>query len=106
MSGLGKVDNRICIVLEWNPEEATLLQDRPLLHRQSHLNGTWETQNHQTFCMINLSLLHLNIASETPNHQLLEPRDRSHDVSVYETCACVIHTNLISYIIVAIVISH
>ena len=27
------------------------------------------------------------------------PRDRSHDVSVYETCACVI-INLLSYIIV------
>ena len=32
------------------------------------------------------------------------PRDRNHGVSVYETCACVIHTNLLSYII--IVISH
>ena len=29
VSGLGKVDNRICIVLEWTPEEASLLQDRP-----------------------------------------------------------------------------
>ena len=28
VSGLGKVDNRICIVLEWTPEEASLLQDR------------------------------------------------------------------------------
>ena len=25
VSGLGKVDNRICIVLEWTPEEASLL---------------------------------------------------------------------------------
>ena len=31
VSGLGKVDNRICIVLEWTPEEASLLQDRPSL---------------------------------------------------------------------------
>ena len=30
------------------------------------------------------------------------PRDRSHDVSVYETCACVIHTNLPSYVIIVI----
>ena len=47
------------------------------------------------------------LASETPNHHLLGtrgPRDRNHGVSVYETCACVIHTNLLSYII--IVISH
>ena len=28
VSELGKVDNRICIVLEWTPEEASLLQDR------------------------------------------------------------------------------
>ena len=31
VSGLGKVDNRICMVLEWTPEEASLLQDRPSL---------------------------------------------------------------------------
>ena len=49
-----KVDNRICIVLEWTPE-ASLLQDRPSLavccSVSLHLKGTWETQNHQKFCM-------------------------------------------------------
>ena len=58
-----------------------------------HLKGTWETQNHQTFCMRLVSFtlliyscmfiiietlhdqsLHLKIASETPNHQLLGTR--------------------------------
>ena len=39
VSGLGKVDNRICIVLEC-PEEASLLQDQPsLLQRQSTSQG-------------------------------------------------------------------
>ena len=42
-----------------------------------------------------VTLRHLKRASETPNHQLLgTPSNRSHDVSVYETC--VIHTNLLS----------
>ena len=54
--------------------------------------------------MFNLSLLHLKIASETPNHQLLAryPRTRGqgHDVSVYKTCAYVIHTNLHVHLIV------
>ena len=39
VSGLGKLDNRICIVLEWTPEEASLLQDRPSLQRQSTSQG-------------------------------------------------------------------
>ena len=125
VSGLGKVDNRICIVLEWTPEEVSLLQDRPSLLQLSREHGRltpdilYETcaciihtiylQLHvqfiiiKTLHMINLSLLrHLKIASETPNHQLLGaqgPRDTSHDLSVYKTCACVIHTNLLSYII-------
>ena len=51
VSGLGKVDNRICIVLEWTPEEASLLQDRPSLAACCSVKGTWETQNHQKFCM-------------------------------------------------------
>ena len=37
------------------PEEASLLQDRPSLavccSVSLHLKGTWETQNHQKFCM-------------------------------------------------------
>ena len=41
----------ICMVLEWTPEEASLLQDRPLSAAVSvYISGeAWETQNHQTF---------------------------------------------------------
>ena len=106
VSGLGKVDNRICMVLEWTPEEASLLQNRPsLLQHQSTYQGNmgdseppdilYETcaciihtinlQLHvhyyrNTPLSISLSLLQLKIVSETPNHQLLGtqgPRDRS-----------------------------
>ena len=74
-----------------------------------HLKGTWETQNHQKFCMrlvlvsftINLQQTlhdHLKSLSDSKPPVLVTrgPRDRSHDVSVYETCACVI-INLLSY---------
>ena len=99
-------------MLEWTPEEANLLQDRPSLavccSVSLHLKGTWETQNHQKFCMrlvlvsftINLQLhVHYSRSSEEPKPPVLGtrgPRDRSHDVSVYETCACAI-INLLSY---------
>ena len=48
-----KVDNRICMVLEWTPEEGSLLQDRPFSAAASVYisREAWETQNHQTFCM-------------------------------------------------------
>ena len=114
VSGLGKVDNRICIVLEWTPEEAiaysriNLLRLLQLLVSFTLLPIAAACSVHYTLHDQSFSLLwHLKIASETPNHQLLGaqgPRDRSHDISVYETCACVIHSNLLSYII--IVISH
>ena len=83
---LGRWINRICIVLEWTPEEANLLQDRPSLavccSVSLHLKGTWETQNHQKFCMrlvlvsftINLQLLHDHLKS--PNHQFWVPEDQ------------------------------
>ena len=100
----------------WTPEEASLLQDRPSLavccSVSLHLKGTWETQNHQKFCMrlvlvsftINLQLhvqtLHDHLKSlrdsKPPVLGTRGPRDGSHDVSVYETCACVI-INLLSY---------
>ena len=98
-------------MLEWTPEEANLL----LLWQSAaapvslHLKGTWETQNHQKFCMrlvlvsftINLQLhVHYSRSSEEPKPPVLGtrgPRDRSHDVSVYETCACAI-INLLSCI--------
>ena len=61
---LGRWINRICIVLEWTPEEANLLQDRPslagsLLQRQSTSQG--------------------NMGDSEPPEIL------------YETCACIIH---------------
>ena len=85
---LGRWITGSAFVLEWTPEEASLLQDRPsLLQRQSTSQGNMGN-SHQTFCMrlvlvsyvsstlvifscmsmINLSL---KIASDTPNHTLL-----------------------------------
>ena len=118
---LGRWITGSAFVLEWTPEEASLLQDRPsLLQRQSTSQGNMGN-SHQTFCMRLVLVSYVSstlifscmfitietinkIASDTPNHQLLGtrgPRDKSHDVSVYETCACVIHNsiNLLSYII-------
>ena len=39
------------MVLEWTPEEASLLQDRPFSAAASVYisSEAWETQNHQTF---------------------------------------------------------
>ena len=66
VSGLGKVDNRICMVLDWTlgrPEEARLLQDRSsLLQRQSASQG--------------------NMGDSEPPDILCE------------SCACIIHTNI------------
>ena len=39
------------MVLEWTPEEASLLQDRPFSAAAAE---AWETQNHQTFSSISL----------------------------------------------------
>ena len=65
VSGLGKVDNRICMVLEWimDPRSACLLQDRSsLLQHQSTSQG--------------------NMGDSEPPGILCE------------SCACIIHTNL------------
>ena len=66
VSGLEKVDNRICMVLDWTlgrPEEARLLQDRSsLLQRQSASQG--------------------NMGDSEPPDILCE------------SCACIIHTNI------------
>ena len=72
VSGLGKVDNRICIVLEWTPEEASLLQDRPS-PAAAALKGT----GHQTFCMrlVLVSFTLLPIAAACSVHYTL------HDLS-------------------------
>ena len=44
------------MVLEWTPEEASLLQDRPFSAAASVYisREAWETQNHQTFSSISL----------------------------------------------------
>ena len=67
------------MVLEWTPEErASLLQDRPFSAAASVYisSEAWETQNHQT----------LNF-----QHQSNWTRGQE---TFYETCACVIHTDL------------
>ena len=93
---LGMWINRVCMVLEWAlglEGIAYYMIDLLCCSVSLHLKGTWETQNHQTFCMrlVLVSLmyscmsiiietlhdqLHLKIASETPNHQLLHPRTK------------------------------
>ena len=90
VSGLGKVDNRICMVLEWTPEEASLLQDRPsLLQRQSiHLKGTWETRHLYETCACIIHTIHLQLSCSlkhsTINLSLLHHRDSKQPVTGYE----------------------
>ena len=67
ISGLGKVDNRICIVLEWTPEEASLLQDRPSL---------------AVCCSVMQSTSQGNMGDSEPPEIL------------YETCMCMYHSLL------------
>ena len=64
------------MVLEWTPEEASLLQDRPFSAAASVYisSEAWETQNHQ--------------------HQSTGYLRTRGQETLYETCACVIHTNL------------
>ena len=84
-----------------------------------HLKGTWETQNHQAFCvslvLVSFTLLNLqscmSIISATLHDQSFSHiseesltdsklpgtgylRTKGQE-SVYETCACVIHTILL-----------
>ena len=65
------------MVLEWTGEEASLLQDRPFSAAASVYisREAWEVQNHQTFSSIS------------------DLRTRGQE-TLYETCACVIHTDL------------
>ena len=104
------------------PEGASILYDSRIdllcCSVSLHLKGTWETQNHQTFCMrlVLVSLIYIiddQSFSLTSEDSLRDskppvilgtrgPRD-SHDVSVYETCSCVIHTNLLSYMCIFVV---
>ena len=95
------------------------------MHLSLHLKGTWETQNHQTFCvslvLVSFTLIYkaacpLLVKHSTINLSLTfeeSLRDSKPPVtgylrtkgqeSVYETCACVIHTNLLSYMCISIV---
>ena len=66
------------MVLEWTPEEASLLQDRPFSAAASVYISS-EAWNHQTFSRQYQSTGYL--------------RTRGQE-TLYETCACVIHTNL------------
>ena len=114
--------NRICIVLKWTLGLKRLAYSRIELQCQAtFLKGTWETQNHQAFCvrlvLVSFTLIHraacpLLVKHSTINLSLTSEeslRDSKPPVtgylrtkgqeSVYETCACVIHTNLLSYML-------
>ena len=115
------MDNKICMVLEW-----TLGLPTPgSIFSAAHLKGTWETQNHQAFCvslvlvsftliyraacplLVKHSTINLSLTSEEsltdsklPDTGYLRTKGQE---SVYETCACVIHTILLSYMCINIV---
>ena len=113
------------MVLEWTPEEASLLivvlQDRPSqLQRQSTSQGNMRDSEPPDICMrlvlVSFTLLIMFIIIETLHDQSFSlssedslrytkppvtgPRDRNHDVSVYETCARVILTATCAFNIV------
>ena len=78
-----------------------------------HLKGTWETQNHQAFCvslvLVSFTLIYraacpLLVKHSTNLSLTSEADSKLSDTgylrtkgqeSVYETCACVIHTILL-----------
>ena len=82
-----------------------------------HLKGTWETQNHQTFCvslvLVSVTLIYRAACSLLVKHSTIITSEERASVtgylmtkgqeSVYETCACVIHTILLSYMCINIV---
>ena len=78
ISGLMKVDNRICMVLEWTPEETSLLQDRPFSAAASSVYISRSMGD-----------------SEPPDIKFL-----------YETCACFIHTIYIPVTACALLLIH
>ena len=112
------------------PEEASLLQDRSsLLQRQSTSQGNMgdseppdilcescgciiHTNLKSCMSVIKHSTINLSLTSEESLGDSKPPvtgylRTKGQE-SVYETCACVIHTNLLSYMCISIVsvISH
>ena len=83
-----------------------------------HLKGTWETQNHQTFCVSLVTLIYRAACPLLVKHSTIITSEESlrdsklpvtgymrtkGQESVYETCACVIHTILLSYMCISIV---
>ena len=114
--------NRICMVLEWTLGLKRLAYSRIDLiltlccSVSLHLKGTWETQNHQTFCvslvLVSFTLIYRAACPFLVKHSATiitseeSLRDSKLPVtgclrtkgqeSVYETCACVIHTILLN----------
>ena len=89
-----------------------------------HLKGTWDTQNHQTFCvsvvLVSFTLIYRAACPLLVKHPTIITSEESlrdsklpvtgylrtkGQESVYETCACVIHTILLSYMCI-IIVSH
>ena len=107
--------NRICMVLEWTLGLKRLAYSRIDLSLccsvSVHLKGTWETQNHQTFCvslvLVSFTLIYRAACPFLVKHSTIITSEESlrdsklpvtgclrtkGQESVFETCACVIHT--------------
>ena len=118
------MDNRTCVVLEWTLGLNRLAYSRidlPICCSVSlHLKGTWETQNHQTFCvsvLVSFTLIYRAACPLLVKHSTITSEENLRDSklpvtgylrtkgqeSVYETCACVIHTILLGYMCISIV---
>ena len=109
--------NRICMVLEWTLGLKRLAYSRIDLSLccSFSLKGTWETQNHQTFCvslvLVSFTLIYRAACPFLVKHSTIITSEESlrdsklpvtgclrtkGQESVYETCACVIHTILLN----------
>ena len=111
--------NRICMVLEWTIGLKRLAYSRIDLSLccsvSLHFKEIWETQNHQTFCvslvLVSFTLIYRAVCPFLVKHSTIitseeSLRDSKLPVtgclrtegqdSVYETCACVIHTILLN----------
>ena len=111
--------NRICMVLEWTIGLKGLAYSRIDLSLccsvSLHFKETWETQNHQTFCvslvLVSFTLIYRAACPFLVKHSTIITSEESlrdsklpvigclrtkGQESVYETCACVIHTILLN----------
>ena len=114
--------NGICMVLEWTLGLKRLAYSRIDLSLSVlccsvslHLKGTWETQNHQIFCvslvLVSFTLIYRAACPFLVKHSTIITSEESlrdsklpvtgclrtkGQESVYETCACVIHTILLN----------